>query len=140
MDRLEKTLLGIKAVKRVASVAILSGTVILVGCATPQERCVNSATKELSTVSNLAAETQANITRGYALDVSYVPYTVYETCYYGYRRAYSCPQTYTRTVRTPRSIEVAVEKRKLAELTKKAESLQEQTSAWVASCQLQYPE
>lgn len=118
----------------------LSGTVILTGCTTPQQRCINGATRDLRTVSNLAAETELNIARGYAIDVSYIPYTVYETCYYGNRRAYSCPQTYNRTVSTPRGIDVAEQKRILADLNKKKSSLQQASAEWVAQCQAQYPE
>ena len=40
---------------------------LLAACATPLERCIASATKELRVVSGLIASTQANINRGYAI-------------------------------------------------------------------------
>ncbi|WP_082802229.1 hypothetical protein [Falsihalocynthiibacter arcticus] len=120
--------------------ATLAGLMLLVACATPQQRCINGATREYQTVANLAAQTELNIARGYAIDVSYVPYTVYETCYYGNRRAYACPQTYNRTVETPQTIDVAEQKRILADLKIKLSSLQEASAAWIAQCQAQYPE
>ena len=39
---------------------------LLAGCATPKENCIKSANKDLAVVDRLIAETQANLTRGYA--------------------------------------------------------------------------
>lgn len=112
----------------------------LAACGTPQERCIKGVSKELRTVAALRQETALNINRGYAVDVSYVPYTSYETCYYGNGRRYSCPRTYTRTVTQPRTIDVAEEKRKLKDLEAKQASLEAQTAPFIAQCQAQYPE
>lgn len=140
MYRVEEVVLMSIKMKHLTLGAVISGTLFVVGCATPQQRCINSVTREYRTVANLTTQTELNIARGYAVDVTYVPYTVYETCYYGSRRAYSCPQTYTRTVRNPKTIDVAEEKRKLIDLKKKLASLEDASAKWVAQCQLQYPE
>ncbi|WP_380054355.1 hypothetical protein ACFE33_13470 [Falsihalocynthiibacter sp. SS001] len=120
--------------------AFACALVVLAGCATQQERCVNSATRDLRTVTGLVAETQANIARGFGYNVQRVPYTVYETCYYAARRAYACPQTYTRTISTPVAIDIQEEKRKLASLQQRKTELESQVSEWIAQCRLKYPE
>lgn len=118
----------------------VAGMVLLAACSTPQEKCINRVSKEMHTIDKLRQETAANISRGYAIDVSYVPYTTYGTCYYGNGRRYSCPQTYTRTVTKPRTIDVAQERSNLKELEQKLATLQEQSAPYIAQCKRQYPE
>jgi len=48
--------------------ALLAVPLLLVACASPQQRCLMDATRELRTVDNLIAETEANLARGYAID------------------------------------------------------------------------
>lgn len=49
-------------------VKLLAPCLLLAACATPQERCVIDATRDLRTVEALIAETQANLQRGFAFD------------------------------------------------------------------------
>lgn len=125
---------------RLVASCLIASLGLLVACGTPQEQCINRVSKELRTVSELRAETAANITRGYAIDVSYVPYTTYDTCYYGNGRRYSCPRTYTRTVTQPRTIDVALEKRKLRDLEQKQLALEKQAAPYIEQCRVLYPE
>jgi hypothetical protein len=126
--------------RRAALFITLSSVTALVGCATPQERCIRDATRELSTVNMLIAETQANIDRGYAILVETVPYTVYETCYFGVNRSYSCPRTYTKTVRTPTTIIESQERKKLADLQKRVPALEKESGTRIAQCQALHAE
>ncbi|QQA42485.1 hypothetical protein [Pelagovum pacificum] len=47
---------------------LLCTPLLLAACATPQERCLSSASRELRTLTRLAAETEANVARGYAVE------------------------------------------------------------------------
>lgn len=126
--------------KRIAASSLIVSLGLLVACGTPQEQCIKRVSKELRTVSALRAETAANITRGYAIDVSYVPYTTYDVCYHRNGRHYSCPRTYTRTITQPRTIDVAEEKRKLNDLEQKQVALEKQAAPYIEQCRIQYPE
>lgn len=126
--------------KRTILAGTFAGLGLLVACGTPQEQCINGVTKDLRTIAGLRQETAANIARGYAIDVSYVPYTTYETCYYANGRRYGCPRTYTRKVTQPRTIDVSEEARKLKGLEQKQAALEKQAAPYIAQCKTQYPE
>ena len=40
---------------------------LLAACATPQESCINGASRELSVINRLVQETRANVARGFAI-------------------------------------------------------------------------
>lgn len=130
---------NIKA-KRTILTGALAGLGLLVACGTPQEQCINRASKELQTIEELRQETAANIARGYAIDVSFVPYTTYDTCYYANGRRYNCPRTYTRKVTQPRTIDISEEQSKLNGLEQKQAALEKQIAPYIAQCKAQYPE
>ena len=41
---------------------------VLVGCASPRQRCLAAGVAELRTVDRLIAETEGNLARGYAIE------------------------------------------------------------------------
>ncbi|MDE0590459.1 hypothetical protein OU789_11025 [Halocynthiibacter sp. C4] len=119
----------------------LSALLALSACATQQQRCISSVTANQRNIAQLIAVTEANINRGYGVNVQRVPYTVYGRCYDSYSiRSYSCPETYYRTVTTPVTVDLDAEKRKLAQLKQRLPEEQKRAKAGVDQCLALYPE
>lgn len=128
----------------VYSFAVLAAA-LLSGCATPKQKCMSDATSQLRSVESALMTAQGNVDRGYALYTQRVPYTVARICYHSYPRTnavipYSCPETYYRTQTTPVAINVAEERRKVAEFQQMLPQLRQQTSARIQACNAQFPE
>lgn len=129
-------------------VLVLAGFVLLAGCGTPQERCINAATRDLRVVDRLIIETQGNLDRGYALvEVERIadrwvvcvpgrPATATEPA----RAPEMCLREYDYTVTEPRAVNLAEQRVILAELKKKRVALEKASRPAVASCKLTHPE
>ncbi len=132
--------------------ALLCLPLALMSCATPQERCISAATRELTVVNRLIAETQANIARGYSLEevVISTPTWVYcdqpvpvplpdgsRTWVIG---AGMCLDDYTRTTTRPRAIDPAQERRKLDGLITQQAILTKQAAPAIQQCRISYPQ
>lgn len=119
----------------------LAPLILLAGCATPLQKCLNTANQDLRALDHLIATTQGNIDRGYAIETERVPTTYFDWCYFGHHHghAYLCRQTSYDTRRKPVSIDIGQERRKLQDL--KAARLQTAPRARraTAQCQAQYP-
>lgn len=96
---------------------VLSACLVLAACGTPQEKCARSVESDLSTVTALIDETQADITRGYRY--------VYETrgidvgfryCSRSSNFGMCFDNSSSNTVRRAVAIDPAEEQRKLAGL------------------------
>ncbi|MEF3048716.1 hypothetical protein [Pseudotabrizicola sp. L79] len=123
---------------------------LLLGCGTPQERCIQRETRDLRTVERLIAETQANLDRGYAIE----EVTVWRT------RWVACPRQPTvalpegaipprpqmclddepETVKRPKAINLADERETLAGLQEKRADLMRAATPAIAQCKATYPE
>lgn len=121
--------------------------VVLAACGTPQERCISGATADLRPVDRLIAETQGNISRGYGLQATTVYRDVWVPCYGGYgpygpyRAAGGmCIDEQAQIIERPVAVDIAEEKKKLAQLQAKRKELAAQASAQVAACKATYPE
>jgi hypothetical protein len=125
----------------------------LAGCATPLERCINDASRDLRVIDNLIREAQGNLARGYALDEVQVPRTVYVECLLPPigptvdasgqpvpPRKGICPETVFDTVSRPRSIDLAAERQKLDSMLAKRRQLERTTERAVAACRANFPE
>ena len=122
----------------------LSALAVLAACATPQERCIRKGASEQTQLLNKIKETEANITRGYAIHRQTVPETVFYSCrrvndgkVVGY---YPCPETYYRTIETPVSIDVKEERKKLRRLQDALPAAQSRAAEAAAQCRVLYPE
>lgn len=116
---------------RLAPLALLAA---LASCATPEERCIARATKDLRIVSALIAETEANLARGYAIQTYSDERLVMHLCAGDDDRSEICwiPETRTRT--RPVAIDAAAERRKLADLRAKKEELDIVARREIAAC------
>jgi len=130
--------------RRLALLSLL----ILTACGTPQEQCINRNTRDLRTIQSLVNETQANITRGYAIEEYTVYIPVWQICdiqppavagqpapppRYCFEQE---PQTRTR----PKAIDLRAEGAKLDSLLERRDQLARAAEPLIAQCKAQYPE
>jgi hypothetical protein len=130
--------------RRLALLSLL----ILTACGTPQEQCINRNTRDLRTIQSLVNETQANITRGYAIEEYTVYVPVWQICEipvqtdptkpappprYCFEQE---PQTRTR----PKAIDLRAEGAKLDSLLERRDQLARAAEPVIAQCKAQYPE
>lgn len=123
---------------------------LLAACGTPQERCILRETRDLRNVDKLIAETEANITRGYALEQVTVYHTEWQICDVqpvvptppGTRppAPKMCLEDVPETVTKPKAINLANERQTLVELKKKRVELSRQANASIAQCKAEHPE
>ena len=117
----------------------LPALALLAACATPQERCINTAANQVRTMQSLISTTQSNIARGYALHRSQKPYEALYICFDKDQKPYNCFHTEYRTVETPVTIDVAEERRKLAQLKRRLPSEKRKMDAAITSCRARFP-
>jgi len=108
----------------------------LAACATPQERCVASATRDLTTVNALIAETEATIARGYALRREVGTTSRLSFCFeggdnVGFRY---CRKERLETRERPVAVDLQLERRKLNSLRAKRTELELVSQRQVAAC------
>ncbi|WP_428546711.1 hypothetical protein [Profundibacter sp.] len=106
----------------------------LAGCSTALEQCVNRSTKNLQAVDDLIATTQANIDRGYALDSRPQVSIGLQLCTSPSANFHFCTGTQTSPKQAPVAIDVAAERRKLAELKSRRAVLKRQSDLVVRAC------
>ncbi|MBL9059893.1 MAG: hypothetical protein JNK88_07720 [Mangrovicoccus sp.] len=118
-------------------ILILGTLAVLAGCASSQDRCGRSATKDLRTVDALIDETEANIARGYAYEtvpsninvgISYCGYS------WGNVGVGLCAGNNTGTTRQAVAIDIGAEQAKLAELRRKRADLAARAAPTIAAC------
>ncbi|WP_415183463.1 hypothetical protein [Phaeovulum sp.] len=133
---------------------LLSAALILslAACGTPQERCINTATRELHTIERLLSEVEGNLARGYAWEEyeitrshwvrcgPIVPSHVDKNGKHITPRPRMCLEDYTDTLRRRVAIDPASEKRKRDGLIAKRAELTRTAKAQIAQCQALYPE
>ncbi|MBA4350029.1 MAG: hypothetical protein C0427_02130 [Rhodobacter sp.] len=127
---------------------LLPALLLLVACGTPQEQCINRNTRDLRTMQKLVDETQANLTRGYAIEEYTVWVPVWQICEvqpvtdpalpappprYCFEDE---PQTRTR----PKAIDLKAERAKLESLLQRRDELARAAEPVIAQCKAQYPE
>lgn len=129
--------------------------VLLAACGTPQERCINGATRDLRTVDRLIAEAEGNIQRGYAYQEETVYVDRWVPC--GPPRPKGpppaeggsptppepprmCLDEVPRTVRKAVAIDLAVEASKLEGLKAKRAQLARAAQPAIDQCKAEHPE
>ena len=133
--------------KKTAAFLILT---TLAACGTPQEQWISRNTRDLRTVEKLIGESQGNLQRGYAIEryevtvpdwrpcIRYVPGTKEDPTP---RPVSTTCRSWDTEVRTrPRSIDLALEAKKLSQLQVKQRDLSRQAQSVIAQCKAAYPE
>ena len=127
---------------------LLPALLILTACGTPQEQCINRNTRDLRTMQKLVDETQANITRGYAIEeyTAWVP--VWQICEVPAAAAAGepapppryCFEQEPETRTRPKAIDLRAEAAKLESLLQRRDELARAAEPVIAQCRAQYPE
>lgn len=116
----------------------------LTACATPREKCIADANRDLRIIRALIAETEANIARGYALEEDQEIRTRPRLCRDersdGSSYRYFCNEIDTVTVTRPVAIDLAAEEAKLASLRERLAIVEPAANQAVAQCIAVHPE
>lgn len=123
---------------------ILAPFLLLVACGTPQEQCIRRETADLRTLDRLIAETERNISRGYAIEEyqtwEWEAYTCYRTGPDGQPVAGTCQRRVPDIDTRPVAIDLNVERAKLASMQDKRGDLARRAAAAAEACRRAYPE
>ena len=121
--------------RRVIFLALL----LLAACATPQQACINRATKDIRVMDKLIAKTEGNISRGYGLRTETYFINERQVCGRVDDKKVYCnvPVAFSRDV--PVAIDLNAEKSKLASLVAKRKQLVIRSAAIIAECKLLHP-
>ncbi len=111
---------------------------LLAACATPLERCIASATKELRVLSGLIASTRANINRGYAIVTENYFVTEEQVCGLVDGEAVYCDIPVAESRDVPVAIDLNAEQAKLDSLLTKRAELAMRADAVIGHCKNQY--
>ena len=118
--------------------ALLPLLLTLAACATPQEVCVNRALAEVRAIEFRIATVSRNIDRGYAVHRSRNPRVGVVACSGG-DNFRICQKISDGPRETPVAIDVADERRKLAELQARLADARARAAANVAACRVANP-
>ena len=117
---------------------------LLAACASPQERCISDANRELSIITGLVNETRANIARGFAVGTEEDVIVRRGLCdgqtEDGVAIKVACDRTITRERRVPVAIDLNAERAKLASLVERQTELRTNLNNRVDQCRAQFPE
>lgn len=106
---------------------------ILAGCESPRQQCLNAATRDLANVRELIKETEATIARGYALEKETFPTLTYGFCT-GKQNVAGCFQNRLQSRAIPVAVDLTAERAKLAELKRKERELTRRAGTTIAAC------
>ena len=114
----------------------LSACLILLGCATPDQRCLDEATRDLRTVNQLIAETEGNLQRGFAYETQIRSSQGINFCAGYYNNIGTSFCTGNRIVETQRPIAIneAAERQKLSDLKARRADIQRDAELATAAC------
>jgi len=123
---------------------------LLAACATPQERCISTATRDLRVVTNLAAQTERTLARGYGIEQYQVSRPTWRQCgWYSHRTRDGrivrgaprmCWDDEIETRERAVAVNLQDEAQTLKGLRDKRASLTQQSNAAVNQCRVLYPE
>lgn len=123
---------------------ILLPLIALTACTTPREDCINSVTRDTRIINSLVAETQGNLSRGYAIAEEQEVRTLRRTCRGknedGSTFRYRCDETETFTTTRPVAIDLNAEKAKLESLLVRQEQSKAASDQAVLQCIKTNPE
>ncbi|WGV15580.1 hypothetical protein [Fuscovulum ytuae] len=121
--------------------------VLLAACGTPQEQCINRNTRDLRVMEKLIAETQGNLSRGYAIEEYTVHVPVWQLCQApapapGQPAAapYYCFEQEAQTRSRPKAIDLKAESAKLESMLERRDQLARAAEPVIAQCKAQYPD
>ena len=118
--------------------------IALAACSTPRESCIYRANDQLRALENRIDVAQGNVDRGYAVAEFTTTRVIEATCSDrledGTIETYECDRTETITSSEPVPIDLAEERRKLADLKRQLPGLRDATQAAEQQCIAIHPE
>lgn len=124
--------------KKIAILPLL----LLAACADPRAACLTQATKDLSIVQALIADTEATIERGYAIqtETRTVIYTNFCVGSGNKNGGFTfCNYPHPGTIKTPVAVDLNVERAKLRSLRTKEGELKRSSAIAQQRCELEFP-
>ena len=122
---------------------ILLPLAVLAACASPLERCISDANRQLNTLDQQIAVTQGNINRGFGIfetqDVRVLRRTCTDRREDGTKFRYRCDRTETFTRREPVALNIQEERIKLRQLQDRREATARQSQTGVQQCIAAFP-
>jgi hypothetical protein len=109
-----------------------AAALVLVACASPQERCLTQAQPDLTQIDAAIIETQANLERGYALKSSGIDSVDLNFCTGSTARI--CIGSHSDVPGKPVAIDPQAEARKLENLRQRRFDLQAQAASDISVC------
>ncbi|WP_372893350.1 hypothetical protein [Rhodosalinus sp.] len=119
---------------------ICLGLAAALAACSPRDLCIANARAELRTLDRLIAETRATVDRGYAIEERTVPEEVFTRCRDADGDLRPCWVTVPRTERRPVTVDIAAERRKLAQLEDRRAQEAAAAAARIRACAARYPE
>ncbi|MGV8988083.1 MAG: hypothetical protein ACOH2H_17570 [Cypionkella sp.] len=125
---------------------VAAALLTLAACGTPQEQCIRLASHDVIVLDRLIAETQGNLSRGYALVETVETRTVFRPCNMGpsptgRMSGHSmCDDDIERTVITPVAIDLKAEAAKLASMQERRAQIARGLMPAINECKARYPE
>lgn len=134
--------------KSALKLTLMAAPLALAACGTPQENCVRQNTREFRAVSELLAQTEGNLARGYAWRERQVTRTRFTDCQRvwrdrdGNRRidTYPCWRDYTDVERYRVPIDPLVEQRTRDNLAARLTALEARNPEVLRQCRAAYPD
>ncbi len=112
----------------------------LAACATPLERCLNTANGEVKHLQGAISTAEANISRGYALHRTQETIVVPKHCFTEKGRRYRCDETEYHTIEIPVDIDISAERAKRDRLRRDLRSARAAASRQSDQCFAAHPE
>lgn len=125
------------------SLALIPVLALLAACGTPQEQCIRRNTRDARVLDSLIKESEATLSRGYAIEEYQVERVVWVPCgpppEPGKPRA-RCLDSVWDTASRPRAVNLDVERAKLQSMYQKRTEYARQAPGIVAACKRLHPE
>lgn len=126
---------------------LLALPALIAACGTPQERCIRSGTEDLRVLTQLIAQSEATLARGYALVEVETSRMAWRQCgWYPPAQPGARPQPRMCFVPVPdietraASVDLAAERAKLKSMQQKQRELQRAAAPVIAACKAEHPE
>ena len=123
----------------------LPALLLLVACGTPQEQCINGATRDMRVVDGLIAESEKTLARGYTYEEVTTYHTGFVDCTPRATEANPTPEPQEcvgqvpETFRKPVAVDLNAEAAKLASLKAKRAELLRDADAIIRQCKALHP-
>ena len=122
----------------------LAALALLAACGTPQEQCIAREGRELRTLTQLAEDTRANLSRGYGLEERQEVTERRRRCEgtddAGNTFTYRCDKVEVETVQVPVTLNLTAEAQKLEQLEARIARERARVQAAAATCRQVYPD